>query len=198
MLIFKIKRRISLLLIRSVQRVRVVWYSFLSTNRFDGKPTRYQPMQVAGRGKVAFEANVRIGVFPSPGFLNSYAYLEARNETASITVGGGTWINNGFCCVAEHTAVVIGRNCLIGANVEVLDSDFHGLKVQDRGMSKPEWASPVHVGDNVFLGSNVRILKGVSIGSGAVVANSSVVVNDIPANVIAAGAPARVIRELAS
>ena len=198
MLIFKIKRRISLLLIRSVQLVRVVWYSLLSTNRFLGHPMRYQPMQVAGRGKIAFEPNVKIGVFPSPGFLNSYAYLEARNETASITVGGGTWINNGFRCIAEHTAVVIGKDCLIGANVEILDSHFHGLKVQERGLSKPEWASSVDVGDNVFLGSNVRILKGVSIGSGAVVANSSVVINDIPANVIAAGVPARVIRELAT
>ena len=197
MLIFKVKRRIALLLMHFVQRARVVWYSLLSTNRFVGNPTRYQPMQVVGGGKIAFESNVRIGVFPSPGFLDSYAYLEARNETSSITVGEGTWISNGFRCIAEHTAVVIGRNCLIGANVEVLDSDFHGLKVQERGISKPEWASPVHVGDNVFLGSNVRILKGVSIGNGAVVANSSVVITNIPADVIAAGAPARVIRELA-
>ena len=198
MLIYKIKRRISLLLIRSVQHARVFWYSLLSTNRFYGSPARYQPVQVVGLGKIAFESNVRIGVFPSPGFLDSYAYLEARHETASITVGSGTWINNGFRCIAEHTAVVIGRNCLIGANVEVLDSDFHGLKVQERGISRPERASPVYVGDNVFLGSNVRILKGVSIGNGTVVANSSVVIGDIPANVIAGSAPAKVIRELAT
>ncbi|MGY0652463.1 acyltransferase [Luteimonas sp. A537] len=153
-------------------------------------------MQVAGRGKIVFEDNVSIGVFPSPAFLDSYAYLEARNETASITIGGGTWINNGFSCIADHTAIVIGRNCLIGANVEVLDSDFHGIGIRDRSRSKHEWAAPVYIGDNVFLGSNVRVLKGARIGSGSVIANSSVVTGNVPENVIAAGVPARVIREL--
>lgn len=196
MLNLNVRRRSVLLLIKLIQRGRVFWYSLLSTNRHLGNPARYQPMQVVGRGKIVFDSNVSIGVFPSPGFLDSYAYLEARNETASISIGSGTWINNGFSCIAEHAAVVIGKNCLIGANVEVLDSDFHGLRVQDRRISKPEWAAPVHVGDGVFLGSNVRVLKGVSIGAGAVVANSSVVVTNIPANVIAAGVPARVIREL--
>lgn len=106
------------------------------------------------------------------------------------------WINNVFLCIAEHTAVVIGKGCLNGANVEVLDSDFHGLKVQEWGVSKPEWASPVHVGGSMFLASNVRIMNGVSLGNGAVVASFSVVIGGISENVIAAGAPARVIREL--
>lgn len=174
--------------------MRVVWYSLLSTNRHLGKPVLYQPMQSAGRGKIIFDSNVSIGVFPSPGFMSSYAYLEARNEAASIRIGGGTFINNGFCCIAEHTTVVIGKNCLIGANVEILDSDFHGLKLQDRHTSSPNWAAPVLVGYNVFIGSNVRLLKGVTIGAGTVIANSSVVVSDLPANVIAAGVPARVVR----
>jgi acetyltransferase-like isoleucine patch superfamily enzyme len=61
-------------------------------------------------------------------------------------------------------------------------------------LSKPEWAAPVAIADDVFIGSNVRIMKGVSIGAGAVIANSSVVVSDIPANCVAAGNPARVVK----
>lgn len=198
MVTLKIRRGVVLLLIRVVQGVRVFWYSLLSTNRHLGRPARRQPMQTVGLGKIMFGSDVGIGVLTSPGFLGSYAYIEARNEAATISIGSGTWINNGFCCIAEHTEVTIGKNCLIGAYVEIFDSDFHGLKIHDRRVSKPEWASPVRLADNVFLGSHVRVLKGVSIGAGAVVANSSVVITDIPANVLAAGVPARVVRELVS
>ena len=138
----------------------------------------------------------RVGVFPSPSFLNTYAYFEARNESASITVGQDTWINNNFCCIAEHTSVSIGSRCLIGANVEITDSDFHGLAVNDRARSRAEWARAVSIGDDVFIGSNVRILKGANIGRGAVIANSSVVASDIPEYAIAAGVPAKIVREI--
>ncbi|BBA91567.1 DapH/DapD/GlmU-related protein [Thermosynechococcus vestitus] len=77
-----------------------------------------------------------------------------------------------------------------------LDSDFHGLAIAERSISRPEWAAPVVVGDNVFIGANVRILKGVRIGAGAVIGNSSVVVSDIPPAVVAAGVPAKIIRSI--
>lgn len=83
---------------------------------------------------------------------------------------------------------------MIGANVEILDSDFHGMKVEDRGVSRPEWAKPVNVGNRVFIGSNVRILKGVNIGDDSVIANGAIVARDVPSGVIAGGNPARVIK----
>ena len=73
---------------------------------------------------------------------------------------------------------MIGKRVLIGANVEILDSDFHGLNIKDRGFSKADWAKPVVIEDDVFLGSNVRVLKGLTIGRGSVIANSSVVVHE--------------------
>jgi acetyltransferase-like isoleucine patch superfamily enzyme len=66
----------------------------------------------------------------------------------------------------------------------------------DRNNSKPEWAKPVEVGDDVFLGSKVRICKGVTIGNGSVIANGSIVLQDIPARVVAAGNPATVLRTI--
>jgi maltose O-acetyltransferase len=91
---------------------------------------------------------------------------------------------------------LIGANCHIGANVEILDSDFHGLRIEERSISKPEWAAPVVIEERVFVGSNVRILKGVRIGMGAVIANSSLVTSDIPPMGVAAGIPAKIIRML--
>jgi maltose O-acetyltransferase len=122
--------------------------------------------------------------------------LEARNKGASISIGNGTWINNDFRAIAEHTFISIGENCRIGGRVEMLDSDFHGLCVDQRDMSKAEWAAPVIVGNDVFIGSNVAILKGVRIGDGAVIAAGSIVTRDIPSRVVAAGNPARVVSSL--
>ena len=113
-----------------------------------------------------------------------------------ISIGDGTWINNNFVAIAEHSYINIGRDCLIGANVEIFDSDFHGLNLKDRRRSAFEWAKPVSIGNGVFVGSGVKILKGVSIGDGSVIAHSSVVTSDVPANVVAGGNPARVLRSL--
>ena len=181
---------------RLLQLPRILFYRFISYGRVVGHPICNQPLQTAGRGVVEFLGKVNIGVFPSPFFFSSHSYLEARNSTARISVGHGTWINNGFSAIAEHCSIRIGERVLIGTNVEVFDSDFHGIRIADRGISKPEWAQSVVIEDDVFLGSNVRVLKGVTIGKGSLIANSSVVVKDIPPGVIAGGNPARVIKPI--
>jgi maltose O-acetyltransferase len=145
-------------------------------------------------GTIKFEANVKVGVYPSPLFFSTYAYIEARFPTATVSIGYGTWINNNFCAIAEHSQITIGQNCVIGTSVEILDSDFHGIRIGERNVSRPQLAKPVSIGDNVFIGSNVKIMKGVSIGSRSVVANGSVVIKDVPSDVIAGGNPASVLK----
>lgn len=169
-------------------------YRLLSNATLQGKPTLHQPLQAVGAGQIKFSGQINIGFFPSPFFLSTYSYIEARNSCAQIHIGEGTWINNGFSAIAEHTSITIGARVMIGSHVEILDSDFHGIRVDDRNKSKAEWAKPVVIEDDVFIGSNVRILKGVTIGQGSVIANSSLVVNDIPAGVIAGGNPAKVLK----
>lgn len=179
-----------------VQYPRVVLYSLMSNNESTGKPIRLQPVQLVGFGSITFDSNVSIGVFASPLFFSTYAYIEARNSGAVVHIGKNTWINNNFRAIAEHTTIEIGSDCRIGSNVEILDSDFHGLKIADRNVSRPELALPIIIGNDVFIGNNVTILKGVSIGNGSVVANSSLVLSDIPANSIAGGVPAKVVRSI--
>ena len=192
----KISRRLRHLLLHCAQLPRLLFYRCISTNQVKGNPRRYQPLQCAGSGEIRIDDGVSIGVFPSPLFFSTYAYLEARNSSASIMIGPGTWLNNNFCAIAEHTSISIGKNCLIGANVQILDSDFHGLAVEDRGKSLPQWARPVMIQNDVFIGSNVAILKGVTIGQGSIIAYGSVVSHDIPTGVIAGGNPARVIKTI--
>ena len=182
---------------KTTQGLRIYFYRILSSATIQGEsPNLRQPMQTIGRGTIEFESGVNIGFFPSPFFFTSHAYLEVRNQSSKIYIGQDTSINNGFVAIAEHTHIKIGARVLIGTNVEIIDSDFHGINLIDRNASKPEWAKPVVVEDDVFLGSNVRICKGVTISAGSVIANGSIVTQNIPAGVIAAGNPATVLRSI--
>lgn len=180
----------------AIQLPRILIYRFLSLGRIKGSPILYQPLQTMGAGIIEFSGRVKFGVFPSPFFFSTYTYIEARTLNSKIFIGDGTWINNNFTAIAEHSSITIGKRVLIGTGVEIFDSDFHGLNINERGLSQAGWAKPVVIEDDVFIGSNVRILKGVSIGKGTVIANSSIVVKDIPPGVIAGGNPARIIRSI--
>lgn len=179
------------------QKPRITKHRLLSTcHRVYGRPIFIQPVQIVGLGQVYFDGCVRLGCYPSPFFFNGYIDLEVRGKDSLLRIGDGTWINNNCVLICEHTSISIGRNVLIGTNVEIYDSDFHGLDPTLRKVSDPTQAKEVVIGDNVFIGSNCKILKGVRIGNNSVLANASVVVRSIPANVIAGGNPAKVIRNL--
>lgn len=178
------------------QLARIAFYKGISTNRSKGRIQYIQPVQLAGDGSIQVGEGVKVGVFPSPCFYSTYGYIEARSKTAEIIIGKNTWINNNFCALAEQTRIVIGKNCLIGVNVSIYDSDFHPLRASDRESSVAHRGFPVIVGNDVFIGSDVKILKGVTIGDGSVIGAGSVVVGKIPANSLAAGVPAKVIRKL--
>jgi len=190
----KVRRRLVHLAGRLMQWPRILVYRLISGVQVQGKPHLHQPLQAAGLGVIEFSDRVNIGVFASPCFFSTHAYVEARTSQARISIGEGTWISNGFSAIAEHTSINIGKRVLIGTHVEIYDSDFHGIQVSERNKSKAEWAKPVVIEDDVFLGSNVRVMKGVTIGAGSVIANSAVVVKNIPPGVIAGGNPARVMK----
>lgn len=186
----------SRLLLRLIQEYRIFKFRLISNLAINGRPILNQPLHAVGHGSLTFLGKVNIGVFPSPGFTSTHAYIEARNAATSITIGDGTWINNGFVAIAEQTKIIIGKRCLIGSNCEILDSDFHALHASERADRVPPKASPILLGDDVFLGSNVTVLKGVTIGQGAVVANGSVVTRNVPPFTVVGGNPAGFIKQL--
>ena len=192
----RIIARLRRLSIESLQWPRIVIYRWVSScRRVIGEPILNQPAQLNGAGTIVFKGKVNLGCYPSPFFLDSYTYIEARCSLSTIEIADGTWLNNGCVIISEYHDISIGRNVLMGCKVEILGSDFHGIDPGERN-SSPENSAAICIGDNVFIGSNARIFKGVTIGSNTTIGNSAVVVNDIPENVVAAGNPARVVRRL--
>ena len=108
-----------------------------------------------------------------------------------IEIGDRTFINYGVDICAVKL-VRIGKDCLIGTQVSILDNDFH--EVSDR-TQMPE-SRPVLIGDRVWIGTKALILPGVTIGNGAVIGAGSVVTSDIPEGCLAVGNPARVIKRI--
>lgn len=189
-----LRRYLARVLIYIFQTSRTVFYRILSTNSVAGNPRRFQPIHCTGAGRVLFEPNVQVGVFPSPFYLSTYASLDARSREATICIKEGTVINNNFRAIATVNSIVIGRRCLIGANVEIVDSDFHAVRAEERGVGSAVESEKVIIGDEVFIGSNVTILKGAVIGDKSVICNGSVVTGVVPGRAVAGGVPAKVIR----
>lgn len=175
--------------------LRRLLYLSLSDNKFIGSPIINQPTLFKGRGKIIIGNNVSLGYFPSPNFYNGAIYVEARNDGSKILIGENTFINNNCIILADKSSISIGSNCLIGTNVEILDSDFHSIDPSKRH-SNDYSCLDVAIGDNVFLGNNVKVLKGVSIGKNSVIGNNAVVTKNIPENAIAGGNPAKVIKQI--
>lgn len=180
---------------RTFQRLRVHFYELLSNNRrIVGHPLAAQPVLYLGDGRIVFDGTVYLGYFPSPFFYSSYIHLEARRPSAEIFFGDNVRANNGLVVICEK-AVTIGSDALLGTNVEISDSDFHGVDPATRRGNRHAVAA-VTVGCNVWIGSNVRILKGSTIGDNSVIGAGSIVTGEIPANVVAVGAPAKPIRSV--
>lgn len=179
-----------------LQKVRVFIYKlFFSDNCAILKGVKLnQPAQFVGRGNIELDG-VTVGLWPAPGFISGSAYFEARSKTASIRVGNGTVFNNGAVIIADKGAVSIGLRCLIGPCFFVVDSDFHGLEIENRNSSNYE-CKDVSIGDDVFIGSNVKVMKGVRIGKGSIIGSGSVVVSDVEELSIYAGVPAKLIRKI--
>lgn len=178
------------------QYPRILKYKFLSNCKdVHGNPKLYQPTQFTGMGIIKFGDNVSLGVKLSPYFYSGYGYIDVRKEISIVDIGDDVFVNNNFVIICEGEGIKIGEKTLIGLNVEITDSDFHDLDPIKRISGEPK-TSKVIIGKNVFIGSNVKILKGVSIGDNSVIANSSVVTKSIPSNVIAAGIPAKVLKEI--
>lgn len=110
-----------------------------------------------------------------------------------IKIGSGTFINFGAMLI-DVAPITIGDDCQLGPNVQLL-TPLHPV---DPGPRRDKWeaAKPITLEDNVWLGGGVIVLPGVTIGENTVVGAGSVVTKSLPANVVAVGSPARVIREI--
>ena len=111
----------------------------------------------------------------------------------NIEVGDNFFINSG-CVILDGARVTFGDNVFVAPHCGFYTAG-HPLDHERRNMGL-EYALPITIGNNVWIGGHVCILPGVSIGDNSVIGAGSVVNKDIPAGILAAGNPCRVIREI--
>jgi maltose O-acetyltransferase len=111
----------------------------------------------------------------------------------NIYAGSGLFMNFG-CVILDCNIVRIGDNVLCAPYVQIYTA-YHPVDPTIRLTGK-ELASPIEIGNNVWIGGNAIICPGVTIGDNTTIGAGSVVVKNIPANVVAAGNPCRVIRNV--
>ena len=157
---------------------RFIKYSLLSSSKnISGKAKFIQPCQLNGIGKIIF------------------GYIDARSYNEKIVIEHDVMINNNVLLISDGAGITISKNTLIGTQCEIIDSDFHDLRIESRTTGQAN-TLPVFIGENVFIGSNVKIMKGVNIGKNSVIAIGSIVTKSIPENVVGGGVPARGIKNL--
>lgn len=161
-------------------------------------------LQVSQKSNVKFGDNL---VITSGDCINPLC----RNLRACVYVRGGAHLtignNCGFSspCIWCDDKISIGNRVNVGGDCIIIDSDAHSLDYRDRSV---EFAvsedvrfskvhhSPVIIEDDVWIGTKCIIMKGVTIGARSVIGAGSIVTKDIPADSLACGVPAKVIKSL--
>lgn len=131
--------------------------------------------------------------------------LTLERAEARLTIGSRTYVGGGVISCAS--SITVGDDVMIAWGTTIFDHGSHSLRFSDRAHDVTDWLrgeknwsavnmAPVRIGDKAWIGFGSILLPGVSIGEGAVIGAGSVVTRDIPSWSVAAGNPARVIREL--
>lgn len=116
----------------------------------------------------------------------------SKQSAGSISIGD-------YCLIAPGVEITsaegirVGDNCMIAQECILSDSDWHGLYNRTRPF---RCSAPLTLGDNVWLGARTVVGKGVTIGENSVVGTGSIVTKSLPANVVAAGNPAQIVKYL--
>lgn len=146
-----------------------------------------EPKAVEERNELLKElfGSIEKGFFIEPPFRCDYGY--------NIHWGENSYANYN-CTILDCAEVKIGKNVLIGPNVNIFTVG-HPIDTELR-VKGFEYAYPIEIGDNVWIGGGVTINPGVKIGANTIIGSGSVVTKDIRSGVIAVGNPCKVIKEI--
>ena len=117
-----------------------------------------------------------------------------RAHEGEVRVGAKTALGQ-ECTITAFQQVSIGRECVIADRAMFIDFDHCTAEVERPIRQQGIYKRDVQVGDNVWIGYAACVLRGVTIGENSVLGANAVATRDIPANVVAGGVPARVLRE---
>ena len=132
------------------------------------------------------------------GAIGDGSYVEppihANFGGKNVFIGKEFYANFNLTLV-DDGKITIGDNVMIGPNVTIA-TPLHPLEAEKRLEKKNQRNLPVTIGNNVWIASNAVILPNVTIGDNAVIAAGAVVTKDVPPNVMVAGVPAKIVKEL--
>ena len=147
---------------------------------YSGKPAIFKSKQ----GKIRLGRSVRFQSLSWGNLIGvNHKCIISVHDRALLSVGSNTRFSG--VTIGAFKEIIIGRNCKIGANCLITDSDWHS---DDERSNAPR---SIIIGDNVWLGYNCTILKGVRIGEGAMIGANSTVTKDVEPYEIVAGNPAK-------
>jgi acetyltransferase-like isoleucine patch superfamily enzyme len=125
--------------------------------------------------------------------LYGFDYLNAGGELGGIRIGTLSHVDQ-FCVLYGQGGLEIGRYCAIASGVKIYSqSNQYKAERDKRIIEQPVVYQKVVIGDDVWIGANAVILPGVNVGDGAVVAAGAVVKDDVQADSIVGGCPAKII-----
>jgi acetyltransferase-like isoleucine patch superfamily enzyme len=176
--------------------VRVLWYTPLFQARLEKTaPNLYlygkMPF-ITGQVKITIGKNCRIG-----GNSNISGHTDAT-VVPELIIGNNVGLEWGSS-IAVGTRIVIKDNALIAPNSRFYGHPGHPIDARDRAAGKPptpDQVDEIVIEEDVWLATGVTVMPGVTIGRGTIVGAGSVVTSSLPAGVVAAGNPCRVIRSL--
>jgi acetyltransferase-like isoleucine patch superfamily enzyme len=174
---------------------RFFWYEplFRSQCIHVGKGFEMEALPyIHGSGQITLGDNVRFGGQPV------FVFGNRRDQLPLLSLGDGTFLGH-LVIISCADQIQIGKHCLIAAGVQISDYDGHPLDAERRRAgdpTPPENIRPITIGDDVWIGQSAILLKGVTIGPRAIIGAGAVVTRDVPADVVVAGNPARVIKHL--
>jgi acetyltransferase-like isoleucine patch superfamily enzyme len=157
------------------------------------KPTFTQLTIFNGAGKVEIGNNCVFGYKMGGFYKGGSIEIQARYSNSNIKIGNNISTNNNiFICAANY--IEIGNDTLIGQNVTLMDHEAHGIQPENR--RKLGKIGTIIIGKNCWIGNNTTILKNSKIGDNSIVAVGAVVSGVFPENVVIAGVPAKIIKNL--
>lgn len=175
---------------------------FLKLNKIDyGKKINFYGMPIIFKNKgsvlkIGNNCTIKSSFLSNLIGINHRTIIVARTKEAKVIIGNNVGMSG--ATIYSREKIVIGNNTFIGANVKILDNDFHPLDIDDRNNDNKNKikSKEINIGENCFIGVNSIILKGTTIGNGSIVGAGSVVTGKFPENVILAGNPAKIIKEV--
>lgn len=117
---------------------------------------------------------------------------QQREHQGHINVGDYCLICPGVR-IDSASEIRIGDSCMIASGAYLTDADWHDVYNRNQTIGH---TAPIIIGHNVWIGDSAIVLKGVTIGDNSIIGAGAVVAQDIPANVVVAGNPAKVVKTL--